>query len=62
MTSTAAASPTSTSSGATSRDGTRRVLNDSVGSLLTITGPGGIGNPFQGAGRQPMPCSQFSRR
>jgi hypothetical protein len=37
VTSTAAATPTSTSSGAAYRGDTRTVLNDSVGSLLTIS-------------------------
>src|SRR5689334_9080539 len=60
VTSTAAASPTSTSSGATSRDGTRMVLNDNVGSLLTISPATTTAHTPTGTGEDHQPSPKVS--
>ena len=61
--STAAASPTSTSSGATSRGGTRTVFSDSVGSRLTISAATTTVHTAtsSGADHQPRPEVQRQR-
>src|SRR3954464_13278784 len=60
VTSTAAASPTITSSGATSRAGTRTVLNDNVGRRLTISPATTTAHTPTGTGADHQPSPNVS--